>query len=74
MVSSPLPYRDFIRICHAVRRLQQEGLDSDRGSIREALVNGFQTAHPSLASTLSQLKSWELETLLGHVERHNLAS
>jgi hypothetical protein len=74
MSTASLAYQDFVRICHALQRMQQASVGADLWFIRNALVSRYQEDRPALACTLSGLTTAELETLLAHVERHNGAS
>jgi hypothetical protein len=70
MATHSLGYRDFLRVCRAYRRLQGATQVLDLESIRRALITDLEPAHPDLAALLGQLASWEVQTLLQHVERH----
>jgi hypothetical protein len=74
MATASLAYRDFVRICHAVRRLRHDGASTDLWFIRNALVKHFQTDHPAIAARIFHLTTLELETLVALAERHHAAA
>jgi hypothetical protein len=74
MAPQPLAYRDFVRVCIALRQLRDSSAHLDIWLIRDALVARFRANRPALATTLSRLTNEELKTLVTHADRHNAAS
>jgi hypothetical protein len=74
MAPQPLAYRDFVRVCLALRQLRDSSARLNLQLIRDTLVARFQKNRPALAAMLSRLTMDEIETLVTHADRHNASS
>jgi hypothetical protein len=74
MAPQPLAYRDFVRVCIALRQLRDSSAHLDSWLIRDALVARFRKDRPALAATLSRLTNEQIKTLVSHADRHNAGS
>jgi hypothetical protein len=71
MATSTLAYRDFVRICSALRRIRKANADPDPWFLRDALAKHFYKADPAFAVRLARMTIWEVGMLLEHVARHD---
>jgi hypothetical protein len=74
MAPQPLAYRDFVRVCIALRHLRYSGARLNLRLIQDALVARFRKNRPALAAMLSRLTIDEMDALVTHADRHNAGS